>query len=131
MSSSLLFSITTRAVRSFVMLAGAKGRWMFWPNITAPESLSMTMPASAMIPVSEGHSGRAKALKLAAALIAAARIKQVILFIFRFILFPLTRDCCRKWAYYQNSLPFSALIVNQSRYISGRFNRESLGECDL
>ena len=59
---SSTFSSTTSAVRSFVILAGGYSTWLFCPKIIVPESTSITEPASAIIPVSFGHSGFANAV---------------------------------------------------------------------
>jgi hypothetical protein len=61
-SESSACSRTIKAVRSFVMLAGGYSTWLFWPKIMVPESTSIRAPASAWIPVSDGQSGRAKAV---------------------------------------------------------------------
>ena len=69
--------MTTSAVTIFVILAGAFCTWMFCPNKTAPESASMTMPASDSIPVSEGQSGFANAVIGIPAAISAVIIKLI------------------------------------------------------
>ena len=85
-SSKELFSRTTRAVSSFVMLAGGEAWWIFCPKMTAPELKSITMPPSAMIPMSEGQSGLARAVPAHPILRPAASSRPAIFFSIPFML---------------------------------------------